>query len=80
MQAVHRTEPPGCSVTLRTVAEDVVSEPVALRAIALVALLEHLVELTHALALVALELHERLRRHGLVAARVTVANLIDRQA
>ncbi len=54
-------------------------EPRALGAVALVALLERLVELAHAVARVALELAQRLRRDRRVRARIALADLLDRQ-
>src|SRR5688572_12360740 len=54
-------------------------EPRALDAVALVALLERLVDLPHAVSWIALELAQRLRAHGLVRARVALADLVDRQ-
>src|SRR5690606_31975442 len=54
-------------------------EPLALRALALVALLQRFVDLPHALAGVALELRQRLRRDGAIGARIALANLLDRE-
>ena len=52
-------------------------EPQRLGALALVALLERIVERSHTVARVALELVERLRAHGRVHARVALADLFD---
>jgi hypothetical protein len=53
-------------------------QPRALDRVALVSLLERLVELAHAVARVSFELVQRLRRDGLVRPRIALPDLVDR--